>query len=54
MLADAPMQLKKKLRNYNLEDYYIFLLDQVAPQNLSNSPITICKTSEKNIQIQKS
>ena len=29
-------------------------LNQVSPQNLSNSPIMICKTSEKNIQIQKS
>ena len=52
MPADAPIQLKKKLRNYNLKDDYIFLLDQVAPQNLSNSPTTICKTSEKNIQTQ--
>jgi transposase len=52
MPADAPIRLKKKLKNYNLEDHYIFLLDQVAPQNLSNSPRTICKKSEKNILIQ--
>ena len=27
-------------------------MDQVAPQNLSNSPTTICKKSEKNILVQ--
>jgi len=46
MPADAPIQLKK-LRNYNLEDCYVFLSDQVTLQNLSNSPTTICKKSKK-------
>jgi hypothetical protein len=40
------------MRFYDLKNYKVFLLDQVASQNLSNSPRTICKKSEKNILIQ--
>ena len=52
MSKDAPLILKKKLKNFNLNDNIISLLDQTAQQNLSNSPTTICKKSEKNILIQ--
>jgi transposase len=49
MPDDAEIVLKKKLRFYNLKNCKLFVLDQVACQNLSNSPRTICKKSEKNI-----
>ena len=52
MPPNAAMELKQKLRHYDLDTCLIFLLDQVAPQNLPNSPLTICKKSKKNIFIQ--